>query len=116
MNGERTIDDALQDMAATILKVQKFVEGVTYQEFAANEEKIFAPIRALEIIGEAAKKIPDSIRADYADIPWRAVAGMRDKLIHEYFGVNLNMVWQTIQEDLPQIHTVVMRILNDRGH
>ncbi len=44
------------------------------------------------------------------------MAGMRDKLIHEYFGVNLNMVWQTIQEDLPQIHTVVMRILNDRGH
>jgi uncharacterized protein with HEPN domain len=113
MNGERVIEDYLHDIQETILKIRKFLEGVEYHDFIGNDEKVYAVIRALEIIGEAAKHIPDPIRDQYADIPWRAVAGMRDKLIHEYFGVNLSMVWQTVQEELPQLYTVATQILQD---
>lgn len=113
MNRERLIADYVRDIAEMISKVQNFVEGVAYQDFVENDEKVFAVIRALEVIGEAAKQIPDSIQDHYAEIPWRAVAGMRDKLIHEYFGVNLSMVWRTVQEDLPPLQAVVMQILNE---
>jgi len=70
-------------------------------------------VRAVEIIGEAVKKIPDSIRKKYLEIPWREMAGMRDKLIHEYFGVNLQRVWRTVREDIPALKPLFEKILKD---
>jgi len=73
----------------------------------------FAVIRALEIIGEATKKLPASLKEHYSEIPWREIAGMRDKVIHDYFGVNLRRVFETVRQDLPPLRESLARILSD---
>ena len=72
---------------------------------------MFAVVRALEIIGEAAKRIPQDVRDKHANVPWREMAGMRDKLTHDYFTVNLEVVWKTTVEDLPSLKSAIQQIL-----
>lgn len=88
----RAYTDYLHDILDASSKAQQFVEGVAFTSFKANDEKIYAVIRALEIIGEAVKFIPQTERDRYPQIPWQAVAGMRDKLIHGYFVINVRRV------------------------
>jgi uncharacterized protein with HEPN domain len=73
----------------------------------------FAVIRAIEIIGEAVKNIPDDVRKTYPEIPWRGMAGMRNKVIHEYFRVDLKVVWETIQERIPEVKPLFEKMLKD---
>lgn len=80
-----------------------------FEGFQQDEKTVFAVIRALEIIGEAAKNISEDMKAQHPEIPWRNVAGMRDKLIHEYFGVNNKVVWDTLQEDLPGLKEKIQK-------
>jgi uncharacterized protein with HEPN domain len=108
---QRDIRDYLRDMLNAIDLAQSFVHNMTFDEFQTDTKTSFAVIRALEIIGEATKNIPEPIREQYPEIPWKGFAGMRDKLIHAYFGVNLEVVWDTIQQDLPQLCPAVDRIL-----
>lgn len=68
-------------------------------------------VRCIEIIGEASKNLPNDVRKDYPDIPWRDIAGMRDKAIHSYFGVNPHRVWQVVKEDLPVLRPVIKKAL-----
>jgi uncharacterized protein with HEPN domain len=82
---KRELDDFLQDILEAIGAVERFLAGVSFEEFAQNEEKIFAVEKAMEIIGEAVKNLPDSLRSQYPEIPWKNIAGMRDKLVHEYW-------------------------------
>jgi uncharacterized protein with HEPN domain len=107
----RQYKDALYDILDAIKKAQSFVEGIDFDTFRANDEKTFAVTRALEIIGEAVKQIPESERTRYPQIPWKAVAGMRDKLIHGYYVVSLIRVWETLQRDLPPLAEVVSDML-----
>jgi uncharacterized protein with HEPN domain len=72
-----------------------------YKSFAKDDKTVYAVIRAVEIIGEAAANIPEEVGAKYPNVPWRVVKGMRNKLVHQYFGINMEVVWQTLQEDLP---------------
>ena len=78
-----------------------------------NEEKGLAVIRALEVIGEAARNIPKPIRKKYPNIPWDEMTGMRDKLIHDYFGVNLEVVWRTVKEDLSSMTNEVIELMRN---
>ena len=89
MTSERTYVDYLEDILDATEKVAQFIQGMTYEQFAQDAKTSFAVVCALEIIGEATKKIPPSVRGNYPQVPWRAIAGMRDKLVHDYFGVNL---------------------------
>lgn len=103
--------DYLQDMRDNAERAIEFSKGMSFEAFARDDKTVYAVIRAVEIIGEAATNISKNIRSKYTDIPWREVRGMRNKLVHQYFGINMEVVWQTIQEDLPMIIRAVDDIL-----
>jgi len=107
MSADRSYGDYLVDILEAIGKVAQFIQGMTFEAFAQDDKTVFAVIRGLEIIGEATKRIPTSVRKLHADVPWREMAGMRDKLSHDYVGVNLMVVWKTASEDLPQLEPAI---------
>jgi uncharacterized protein with HEPN domain len=110
---DRDIKDYLNDILEKIADIGAFTEGMGYEDLETDKKTQYAVIRCLEVIGEAAKKIPDKSREMHPGIPWQEISGMRDKLIHEYFGVDLNTVWDTIQEDLSPLKEAVENLLHD---
>ena len=86
--------------------------GVTVERFLVDATLQRAFVRSLEIIGEASKMVPDEFRTRYRDVEWRAMAGMRDRLIHDYFGVDLEIVWDVVQHHIPGLRAQVAEILD----
>jgi len=92
--------------------VQGFMAGVSREDFELNTEKQFAVVRALEVIGEAAKSVSDEYRALAPEIPWKQIAGMRDKLIHHYFGVRFDTVWAVATRDVDELVVHLEKLVN----
>lgn len=113
MSADRTHVDAVADVIEAIDHVARFVEGMTYDAFVEDVRTVYAVVRALEIIGEATKRIPQSMRDAHSEVPWRAMAGMRDKLIHDYMDVDVVVVWKTATEDLPELGPKLRRIVTE---
>ena len=105
----------LQDILESIDYIQNFLDGVSEEEFYQNVEKQDAVLRRLEIIGEAVKHLPQRIRDLHQDVPWRQIAGMRDIIIHEYFGITLNMVWIVSTIDIPSLKSKIEEILKSEN-
>ena len=101
----------LKHIRDAILKIQSYTQKVSAAGFKKDSLTQDAVIRQIEIIGEATKRLSDGIRTDNKDIPWDDIAGMRDKLIHDYFGVDIEKVWLTVQNDIPILKKQINRIL-----
>lgn len=101
----------LADILESIKRIEQYVNGKTKKEFLDNYEKQDAIIKRLEIIGEAVKNIPSEIKKKYPKIPWKDIAGMRDILVHEYFGVVMDRVWDTAKKDIPNLKKQIKKLL-----
>lgn len=98
---KREYKDYLEDIRDAIKAIEQFTGGLSKEEFRGDLKTVYASIKAIEIIGEAASKIPKSFRDKNKEIPWRDMADMRNKLAHEYFGIDLNVLWETIRRGYP---------------
>lgn len=93
----------LEDITSSILRIEAYVDSMGYAEFEQDEKTADAVLRNFEIMGEAAKNISDELVQEHSEIPWKEMAGMRDRLIHAYTEVDLEIVWKTIDEELPEL-------------
>lgn len=104
------------DMLAAIEKIQRYLENITLEDFLEDEMRIDAVVRNLEIIGEAAGNIPPEARSKCSHIPWKRIVGLRNILIHEYFGIDMDIVWDVIENYLPDLEVETRRVLeNERS-
>jgi len=103
----------VEDILESMDKIERYTKGLTYDGFVKDEMVVDAVIRNIEIIGEAARNMPEDVREKYPDIPWRRMIGLRNIAIHEYFGVDLSIVWEIISKNLPETKPMVKAILKN---
>jgi uncharacterized protein with HEPN domain len=101
----------LEDILEAIKKIEKYTRNLNFEEFSSNEMIIDAVIRNFEVIGEASAKIPDHIKERYPHVEWKEAIGFRNILIHDYFGVDVEAVWDTIQKNLPGFRKNIMNVV-----
>jgi len=105
----------LKDILNAMESIQSFTANMEYEEFSRDDKTSSAVIRKLEIIGEATKKIPAVLRKQHGEMPWKEMAGMRDRLIHFYFGVDYELVWETIKKRIPDLIKLIKIILQSKS-
>ncbi len=104
-----------EDILECIQKIKEYTQKASEREFEKNTEKQDAVIRRIELIGEAVKSISEETRRNYPDIPWREIAGMRDIVIHEYFGVSVGLIWRVARRDIPVLEEQIRKIIKDKS-
>lgn len=104
----------LKHILESISDIETYLRDVSITDFMANKEKQDAVIRRVEIIGEAVRHLPEDFRKKYPEIPWQDIAGMRSKLIHEYFGVDYDLVWVVVKKDLPIFKEQIKELLSQK--
>ncbi len=109
----REYADYIEDILNAMEKAASFVGGMSSEEFKIDDKSIFAVIRAIEIIGDATKHIPEEARQKYSEIPWKDMPGMRDVLIHDYIGIDVETVWLPVHKTIPQIKPLIEKMAKD---
>ena len=115
MRPQRSYIDFLRDILQASNEAVAFTAGMDFPTFNSDRRTNLAVTRALEIVGEAARHVPASVRRRYPLVPWQDMTDMRNKVIHDYFGVDLEVVWRTVQDDLPPLCEAVQQILAELG-
>lgn len=108
----RDWENRIRDVLDAITEIREFTSDITFEEFQDDRKTITAVLYNLAIIGEAVRSIPPDLAASHPEIPWDDVRGMRNIVIHEYFQVNLSIIWQTIQEDLVILEFSLQKLIN----
>jgi uncharacterized protein with HEPN domain len=111
---KRDAGDYLRDIVNAVEEVQSFTAGLTYDEFIKDRKTLNAVTRSIEIIGEASKNIPESIKIEYPTLPWKQMAGMRDKLVHAYFGIDTETLWEAAKNNIPTLKAPIEKILKEK--
>lgn len=109
---ERTDREFLRDIQEAVRRIQAYTAEMTYESFLVDTKTQDAVIRNLEIIGEATKRLSKALRVEHDAIPWKSMAGVRDRLIHHYFGINFDVVWQIATVELPAVASQLGQILD----
>ncbi len=103
----------IDDMIESINNIEEYITEIIKENFAKDKKTIDAVVRNLEVLGEAAKHIPENLKKEFPDIPWREIAGMRNKLIHEYFGIDIEILQKTVYESLPNLKAPLLKMLQE---
>lgn len=112
---KRDYRDYMRDISDSVTDIVSFIEGMTFEEFIKDKKTINAVVRSIEVIGEATKKIPETLKDKYSEIPWKKMAGMRDKMIHEYFGIDMEILWKTVKDEIPILRPLIQNALKNLG-
>lgn len=103
----------VEDILEAIRRIEGYVDGLTFDDFSRDQMVVDAVVRNFEVIGEASKRVPVGTRRGHPGVPWGIMAGMRDKLIHAYFGVDVGVLWATVKEDIPALRDAVEELLRE---
>jgi uncharacterized protein with HEPN domain len=106
----------LADVLEAINKIEGYTEGVDFDSFSSNQMMYDAVIRNLEVLGEAARNMPDEVKSRYSEIPWRQMIGLRNILIHHYFGIDQSIVWEVIKRDLKEAKPQILHAVQEEGN
>jgi uncharacterized protein with HEPN domain len=107
---KRPIELLLNDMLDAIDRIRQYTDGISFETFSGDQKTIDAVARNFEIIGEAANRLPDDFKEKHSEIEWFKVVGLRHRIIHEYFGIDIEMIWQIVNSDLPTLRDALSRI------
>ena len=108
---KRPVDLLLADISEAVEKAMRYAAGMSFEIFSQDDKTVDAIVRNLEIIGEAANRLPHEFRERHSEIQWHKIIGLRNRVIHEYFGVDLEIIWHILGAELPRLHTSLQRML-----
>ncbi len=107
---KRPVDLLLEDIGEAIDRIQQYTEGLSFENFSNDRKTIDAVVRNLEIIGEAANRLPEEFKQNHSEVEWYKVVGLRHRIVHEYFGIDLQIIWQILQKDLLELRHNISRM------
>jgi uncharacterized protein with HEPN domain len=108
---KRPVELLLDDILEAIGRIEQYIKALSFDAFSKDQKSIDAVVRNLEIIGEAANRLPDDFKAKYWEVEWHKVVGLRHRIIHEYFGIDLEIIWQILHKDMPELHNALSQII-----
>lgn len=107
---DRSSDLLIQDIVASARKIQRYTAGLSFEQFTLDEKTVDAVVRNFEIIGEAANRLPDEFKAQYPNVDWGRIRGFRNRIVHDYFGIDYSIVWQIVENYLPELVVEVEKL------
>ncbi|HJX26598.1 MAG TPA: DUF86 domain-containing protein [Thermoanaerobaculia bacterium] len=111
---KRDSDLLMEDILEAVRKISRYTDGMAQSDFLQDEKTIDAVVRNLEVVGEATRHLPEDFISRHPDVPWRQIAGLRNRIVHEYFGLDLEIIWQVIRHDLPTLQARLERASPER--